>query len=145
VNDTVARLSGGVAAHASLFSTTADVARFARAVLNLGELDGVRVFRPETVRLFTSVQSQPGLTSPDANNLPVRRGLGWDIDTPYRTPPHDYTLARGARFPIGGYGHTGWTGQMRWGSIPSPAPSWSSRAIATSIVPSHSLSPAAPG
>lgn len=114
VNDTVARLVGGVAAHASLFSTTADMARFARMMLNLGELDGVRVFKPDTVKLFTSVQSPPGLTSPDAKNLPARRGLGWDIDTPYRTPPHDYTLARGALFPIGGYGHTGWTGQMLW-------------------------------
>lgn len=114
VNDTVARLVGGVAAHASLFSTTADMARFARMMLNHGELDGVRVFKPETVKLFTSVQSPPGLTSPDAKNLPVRRGLGWDIDTPYRTPPHNYTLARGALFPIGSYGHTGWTGQMLW-------------------------------
>ena len=114
VNDTVARLCGGVAAHASLFSTTADLARFARMMLNLGELDGVRVFKPETVHLFTSVQSPPGLTSPAAKNLPVRRGLGWDIDTPYRTPPHDYTMERGALFPVGGYGHTGWTGQMLW-------------------------------
>lgn len=114
VNDTVARLVGGVAAHASLFSTTADMARFARMMLNLGELDGVRVFKPETVKLFTSVQSPPGLRSPVANNLPTRRALGWDIDTPYRTPPHDYSLARGALFPVGSYGHTGWTGQMLW-------------------------------
>ena len=114
VNDTVARLVGGVAAHASLFTTTADLARFARMMLNLGELDGVRVFKSETVKLFTSVQSPSGLTSPDAKNLPVQRGLGWDIHTPYRTPPHDYSLARGALFPIGSYGHTGWTGQMLW-------------------------------
>lgn len=114
VNDTVARLVGGVAAHASLFTTTADLARFARMMLNLGELDGVRVFKPDTVKLFTSVQSPPDLRSPAAKNLPVQRGLGWDIHTPYRTPPHDYSLARGALFPIGSYGHTGWTGQMLW-------------------------------
>lgn len=114
VDDTVARLSGGVSAHASLFTTTADMARFARMMLNFGELDGVRILKPETVRLMTSVQSPAGLTSPDAKNLPVRRALGWDIDTPYRTPPHDYSLHRGALFPIGGYGHTGWTGQMLW-------------------------------
>lgn len=114
VDDTVARYADNVAAHASLFTTTGDLARFARMMLNQGELDGVRVFKPETVKLFTSVQSPPGLTSPDANNLPVRRGLGWDIDTPYRTPPHDYSLARGALFPVGSYGHTGWTGQMLW-------------------------------
>ena len=113
-DDTVGRLAGGIESHASLFTTTADVSRFARMMLNLGELDGVRVFKPETVRLMTSVQSPPDLRSPAADNLPVQRGLGWDINTPYRTPPHDYTLHRGALFPIGGYGHTGWTGQMLW-------------------------------
>ena len=41
-------------------------------MLNGGELEGVRVFKPETVRLMTTVQSPPGLT---------RRGLGWDIDS----------------------------------------------------------------
>lgn len=114
VDDTVARQMGGVAAHASLFTTTADMAKFARLMLNGGELNGVHVFKPETIKLMTSVQSPPDLRSPDAKSLPVQRGLGWDINTPYRTPPHDYTLARGALFPIGGYGHTGWTGQMLW-------------------------------
>lgn len=114
VDDTVARLAGGIEGHASLFTTTADMARFARMMLNLGELDGVRVLRSETVRRMTSVQSPSDLRSPAAKNLPVQRGLGWDIHTPYRTPPHDYTLPRGAVFPLGGYGHTGWTGQMLW-------------------------------
>lgn len=114
VDDTVAREMGGVAGHASLFTTAPDLARFARMMLNHGELDGVRMFKAETLQLMTSVQSPPGLRSPDAQNLPVRRGLGWDIDTPYRTPPHDYSLARGALFPVGSYGHTGWTGQMLW-------------------------------
>lgn len=114
VDDTVAREMGGVAGHASLFTTAGDLARFARMMLNGGELDGVRVFKPETIQLMTSVQSPPDLRSPDAKNLPVRRALGWDIDTPYRTPPHDYSLARGSLFPVGSYGHTGWTGQMLW-------------------------------
>jgi len=114
VDDTVARDMGGVAAHASLFTTTADVAQFARMMLNGGELDGVRIFKPETIRLMTRVQSPPDLRSPDAKNLPVQRGLGWDLHTPYRTPPHEYSLARGAIFPLGSYGHTGWTGQMLW-------------------------------
>lgn len=114
VDDTVAREMGNVSGHASLFTTTGDLARFARMMLHDGELDGVRVFKPETIKLMTSVQSPPELRSPDAENLPVQRGLGWDINTPYRTPPHDYTLHRGALFPIGGYGHTGWTGQMLW-------------------------------
>lgn len=114
VNDNMARAIGGVAGHASLFTTAPDLARFARMMLNLGELDGSRVLRPETVRLMTSVQSPPGLRCPAANNLPVRRALGYDIDTPYRTAPHEYGLHRGAVFPIGSYGHAGWTGQALW-------------------------------
>ena len=114
VDDTAARTMGGVAGHASLFTTTSDLARFARMMLNLGELDGVRVLRADTVKLMTSVQSPADLRSPAAANLPVRRGLGWDIDSPYRTPPHAYSNQRGAIFPIGGYGHAGWTGQSFW-------------------------------
>lgn len=114
VDDFMARSMGGVAGHASLFTTTADLARFARMMLNSGELDGARVLRADTVRLMTSVQSPPGLRAPGAGNLPVRRVLGWDIDTPYRTPPHPYGLHRGALFPVGSYGHAGWTGQMLW-------------------------------
>lgn len=98
VHDPRARRMGGVAGHAGLFTTAADLARFARMLLNGGELDGVRVFRPETVRLMTGVQTPPGLP---------RRGLGWDIDSPYAGP-------RGDIFPIGSYGHTGWTGTSLW-------------------------------
>jgi uncharacterized protein YbbC (DUF1343 family) len=36
-----------------------------------------------------------------------RRGLGWDIDT-------DYSGPRGRWFPLGSYGHTGWTGTSLW-------------------------------
>src|SRR5947207_12231799 len=91
VHDPTARYMGGVAGHAGLFTTAADLARYARMLLNSGELDGVRLFRPETVKLMTSVQS------PDS--IPARRGLGWDIDSGYSRP-------RGEIFPIGSYGHT---------------------------------------
>ncbi len=99
VHDPRARRMGGVAGHAGLFTTAADLVRFSRMLLNEGELDGVRVFRPETVRLMTTVQSPPGVA--------VRRGLGWDIDS-------GYAGQRGEIFPIGGYGHTGWTGTSLW-------------------------------
>jgi CubicO group peptidase (beta-lactamase class C family) len=99
VHDPTSRRMGGVAGHAGLFTTAADLARFARMMLNLGELDGTRIFKPETVRLMTSVQSPP--------SVPERRGLGWDIDSPY-------ARARGDLFPIGSYGHTGWTGTSIW-------------------------------
>jgi uncharacterized protein YbbC (DUF1343 family)/CubicO group peptidase (beta-lactamase class C family) len=98
VHDPTARFMGGVAGHAGLFTTAADLARFSRMMLGGGELDGVRLFRPETVKLMTSVQSHPGLP---------RRGLGWDIDSAYAGQ-------RGTNFPVGGYGHTGWTGTSLW-------------------------------
>ena len=99
VHDPRARRTGGVAGHAGLFVTASDLARFARMMLNLGELDGVRVFKPETVRLMTRVQTPPGVNG--------RRGLGWDMDTGYSGP-------RGKWFPLGSYGHTGWTGTSIW-------------------------------
>src|SRR5207249_2899284 len=90
---------GGVAGHAGLFTTAADLARYARMLLNLGELDGVRLFKPETVLLMTSVQSP--------ESIRARRGLGWDIDSGYSRP-------RGDLFPLGSYGHTGFTGTALW-------------------------------
>jgi uncharacterized protein YbbC (DUF1343 family) len=99
VHDPRARRMGGVAGHAGLFTSAADLARYARMMLNLGELDGVRVFKPETVKLMTSVQTPANVTG--------RRGLGWDIDTSYSGP-------RGELFPLGSYGHTGWTGTSLW-------------------------------
>ena len=90
---------GGVAGHAGLFVTASDLARYARMLLNLGELDGARLFKPETVKLMTSVQS-PG-------HVRARRGLGWDIDS-------DYSRPRGDLFPIGSFGHTGFTGVCLW-------------------------------
>ena len=99
VHDPAARRMGGVAGHAGLFTTAADLARFARMLLQGGELNRVRVFKPETVRLMTQVQTPP--------EVPHRRGLGWDIDSAYAGP-------RGELFPIGSYGHTGWTGGSVW-------------------------------
>jgi len=99
VHDPTARRMGGVAGHAGLFSTASDLARYARMMLNLGELDGVRIFQPETVEAMTSVQTPPEISA--------RRGLGWDIASPYSGP-------RGDLFPVGSYGHTGWTGGSLW-------------------------------
>lgn len=99
VHDPTARHMGGVAGHAGLFVTASDLARYARMLLNFGTLDGVQIFKPETVKLMTSVQSPEGVTA--------RRGLGWDIDSPYNGP-------RGKIFPLGSYGHTGWTGTSIW-------------------------------
>jgi len=99
VHDPTARRMGGVAGHAGLFTTAAGLARYARMLLNGGALDGVRIFKPETVKLMTTVQTPESILA--------RRGLGWDIDTAYSGP-------RGKLFPLGSYGHTGWTGASLW-------------------------------
>jgi uncharacterized protein YbbC (DUF1343 family)/CubicO group peptidase (beta-lactamase class C family) len=99
VHDPTARHMGGVAGHAGLFTTAADLARYCRMLLNQGKLGSTRVFKPETVALMTSVQT------PEA--VGVRRGLGWDIDSGYSGP-------RGKILPLGSYGHTGWTGPSLW-------------------------------
>ena len=99
VHDPRARKTSGVAGHAGLFTTAPDLARYARMLLQAGELDGVRLFMPETVQLMTSVQTP--------STLPARRGLGWDIDTGYSSP-------RGHKFPLGSFGHTGFTGPSLW-------------------------------
>lgn len=99
VHDPTVRRMGGVGGSAGVFSTARDVARFGRMLVGGGELDGVRVLSEESVRLLTTVQSPPGL---------VLRGMGMDIDSPYAQRP------RGAVFPVGSYGHTGFTGCILW-------------------------------
>ncbi|HSR50397.1 MAG TPA: serine hydrolase domain-containing protein [Acidobacteriota bacterium] len=99
VHDPTTRRMGGVAGHAGLFSTAADVARFASMILNEGRLDGVRVLSPLAVRAMTRPQSPFG--------KPHLRGLGFDIDSPYAT-------LRGDLFEKGSFGHTGFTGTSLW-------------------------------
>jgi uncharacterized protein YbbC (DUF1343 family) len=99
VHDPTARRMGGVAGHAGLFTTARDLARYTRMLLNGGELDGVRVLKPETVTAMTRAQTPAGMKD--------KRGLGWDIDTSYSKP-------RGEVFPVGSYGHTGFTGTSLW-------------------------------
>src|SRR5579871_150357 len=99
VHDPTARNMGGVAGHAGVFSTADDLALFAQMMLNGGELGGVRLFSPLTVRKFTEPQSPP--------DQPILRGLGWDIDSPL-------SGNRGELFPIGSFGHTGFTGTSVW-------------------------------
>jgi len=99
VHDETTRYMGGVAGHAGLFSTADDLARFAEMMLGLGRRGRVRIFSPLTVAKFTTPQSPP--------DQPILRGLGWDIDSPY-------SGNRGELFPLGSYGHTGFTGTSLW-------------------------------
>ena len=99
VHDPTARRMGGVAGHAGLFSTARDLQRFVRMLIGNGQLDGVRVLSAAGVRAMTTPQTPPGMRAV--------RGLGWDIDT-------QFSSNRGDLFPIGSYGHTGFTGTSLW-------------------------------
>jgi uncharacterized protein YbbC (DUF1343 family)/CubicO group peptidase (beta-lactamase class C family) len=106
VHDDTSRYMGGVAGHAGVFTTAADLAKFAQMMLDAGQVkgdkgegNGVRLFSAATVEKFTTPASPP--------DQPILRGLGWDIDS-------TYSSNRGELFPIGSYGHTGFTGTSVW-------------------------------
>jgi uncharacterized protein YbbC (DUF1343 family) len=94
VHDPRARALGGVAGHAGLFGTADDLAHFARALLG----DGTGWLSPAGVAAMTRVR--------DFGDGDLR-ALGWDVETHYST-------SRGDLFPLGSFGHTGWTGTSMW-------------------------------
>ena len=135
VHDTTARRMGGVAGHAGVFSTAHDVSIYAQALLDrLAGRPSNFPLTQATLELMTTPQ-QPGHTAeqlqaandaarealakgPNTTNPLLAphypaikgqnlRGFGWDIDTPLSTP-------RGMVFPIGSFGHTGFTGTTVW-------------------------------
>ncbi len=99
VHDPTARRMAGVAGHAGLFSTAADLAIFCRMLLGGGAVDRVRTLAPLTVAKMTTVA-----TPARERN---RRGLGWDIDSVFASN-------RGELLPLGSFGHTGFTGTSLW-------------------------------
>ncbi len=97
VHDPRARQLGGVAGHAGMFSTAADLARICRMLLNGGELDGKRVLRPASVqRMWARLPESDG-----------RRALGWDVNSSFAQPMTGF-------FPADSVGHTGFTGTTVW-------------------------------
>jgi uncharacterized protein YbbC (DUF1343 family)/CubicO group peptidase (beta-lactamase class C family) len=94
VHDPTARRMGGVAGHAGLFSTAADLSKFARALLN-----GNPALPSLMVEKMTTPQQPPTSQS--------LRGFGWDIDSPFSSN-------RGELLPVGSFGHTGFTGTSLW-------------------------------
>jgi CubicO group peptidase (beta-lactamase class C family) len=100
VQDMNARVLGGIAGHAGLFATGADLARFAEWWLAGGRgPDGSQLVAPRTMALF--LEHQPGAGT---------RLLGWDSPDPAAEEPTLFgTLLSG-----GAYGHTGWTGTQIW-------------------------------
>ena len=93
VHDPRARMLGGVAGHAGMFSTAADLGRLCRLLVAGGTLDGVRVLKPATVRAMLT-RSADGSGS---------RALGWDISSVYARSMLPF-------FPPESAIHTGFTG-----------------------------------
>ncbi len=98
VHDPRAYALGGVAGHAGLFSTAADLAKFCRMILGGGKLHGTRILSPSGVE---------AMTRPRFYGDADVRSLGWDIATAY-------SKNRGDLFPVGSIGHTGFTGTSLW-------------------------------
>lgn len=126
VHDPTAFRMGGVAGHAGLFATADDLARYAQMLLNGGvapapvqkparqqgrnsQVGGnalpngwaseTRILSAQTVARMT----QPYVVSEDG----ATRGLGWDMNT-------SFSSNRGEFFPLGSFGHTGFTGTSLW-------------------------------
>lgn len=91
VHDERAYYLGGVAAHAGLFGTAEDLARFATMLLHGGTMDGVTILRGATVRAFTA----------RADSGRHNRALGW------QKAPSPWSSAQ---MSGSAFGHTGFTG-----------------------------------
>ena len=100
VHDPTSRRMGGVAGHAGLFSDADDVAVYAQNLLD--RLAG----RPSKFPLSRTVLQKMVAPEQPATGTALR-GFGWDIDSPYSTN-------RGTLFPVGSFGHTGFTGTSLW-------------------------------
>ena len=99
VHDPTARRMGGVAGHAGLFGTAADLSVFVRTLLGGGAFRGQRILSP----LGTLKMTTPATPGSERNV----RGFGWDIDS-------SFSANRGELLPIGSFGHTGFTGTSLW-------------------------------
>lgn len=98
VHDPTARRMLGVAGHAGLFSTAADLSIFCRMLIAGGSLGPARILSPLAVAKMTSPIALAGGQA---------RGLGWDVDS-------SYSSNRGELLPAGSFGHTGFTGTSIW-------------------------------
>ena len=103
VNDGSAFRLRGVSGNAGVFSTAADVARFAQFILRGGTSgDGRRLLGEETVRLFTA-KATASAAGTEA------RALGWQA-----MPTGESVSSAGTLFGPRSFGHTGWTGTSLW-------------------------------
>ena len=88
-----------------LVSTAQDYLRFAQMLLNGGELDGVRILAPATVKLMTSNHLSPQLMTGEYSigSAIIRPGLGWGYDCAVFTDPlrADNVVGQGTFFWAG--------------------------------------------
>jgi uncharacterized protein YbbC (DUF1343 family) len=99
VHDPTSFRMGGVAGHAGLFSTADDLAIYCQMILSGGAYNGARILSPLSVATMT----RPHAVSENG----AARGLGWDIAT-------SFSANKGDLFPMGSFGHTGFTGTSIW-------------------------------
>ncbi|MBI1766416.1 MAG: DUF1343 domain-containing protein [Acidobacteria bacterium] len=102
VHDPRSYLLGGVAGHAGLFSTADDLAIYCQMMLNRGEYQGQRILSPLTVARMTQPRDSGG-----NGGEGQWRALGWDYYS-------SFSANRGDLFPVGSFGHTGFTGTGLW-------------------------------
>lgn len=100
VHDERATALGGVAGHAGLFATAAEVAAYGQMWLRGGAAGLPPVLAPATLAAATRVLT-PGLAD--------GRGLGWIV-----LRPGDEFMSCGDLFSPGSFGHTGFTGTSLW-------------------------------
>ncbi|MGZ3925913.1 MAG: serine hydrolase domain-containing protein [Mucilaginibacter sp.] len=98
VHDQTAAMIGGVSGNAGLFASANDLAILYQMILNRGNYGGDQYFKPQTVDLFTSKQSDIS-----------RRGLGFDRWDPIADRHYPSQMASPQA-----YGHTGYTGTCVW-------------------------------
>lgn len=97
VHDPRAARMNGVAGHAGLFSTAADLVRFGEALCRGGAGPDARILSEETVALMTQPRQVPRGT----------RGYGWDVQSPYSSN-------RAEGYSDAAFGHGGFTGTVLW-------------------------------
>jgi CubicO group peptidase (beta-lactamase class C family) len=96
VHDQNAARLGDVSGHAGLYSTGADLARYAQIFLDEGRLpDGTEVFSAGVVRHFTRRGA-------------AHRALGWEMRNP------DDNASTGGLLSADAFGHGGYTGTSIW-------------------------------
>ena len=96
-HDPRARVLGGVAGHAGMFSTAWDLARICRMLVDGGALEGKRVFKSATIATMWA-------RSPEGN---ASRALGWDVSSSFSRTASPF-------FPPEAVGHLGFTGTSVW-------------------------------